>query len=76
MAPLELSARFVIPVRSARKVKSDISERVLCRYSQEGVKIASATSEIVGLPPLRIEGLEEMLDAYEPPNGDEIRREP
>ncbi len=68
---IELSARFVIPVRSARRAKSDISERVLRRYSREGVTVASATSEIVGLPPLRIEGLEEMFDAYHRSNGDD-----
>ncbi len=52
---VELTARFVIPVRSARRIKSDISENVLRRYSAEGVAIASTTSEIVGFPPLRLE---------------------
>lgn len=58
---ISLVARFVIPVRSARRVKSEISERLLVRYSQGNVTIASATSEIVGLPPLRVEGLEDLL---------------
>jgi small-conductance mechanosensitive channel len=52
---IELTVRFVIPTRSARKVKSVISEGVLRRYTQENITIASATSEIVGLPPLRVE---------------------
>ncbi len=52
---IELTVRFVIPVRSARRIKSDVSEKVLRRYSDEGVAIASATSEIVGFPPLRVE---------------------
>ena len=60
---IELAARFVLPTRSARSLKSGISENVLRRYAQEGITIASATSEIVGFPPLRIEGLEEALDS-------------
>ena len=66
---IELSARFVIPVRSARSVKSAASEEVLRRYSEESISIASATSEIVGLPPLRIEGLRELIDAYRDATG-------
>jgi small-conductance mechanosensitive channel len=52
---IELTARFVIPTRSARKVKSAISEGVLRRFTREDITIASATSEIVGLPPLHVE---------------------
>ncbi len=52
---VELTVRFVIPVRSARRIKSDVSQKVLRRYSGEGVAIASTTSEIVGFPPLRLE---------------------
>ncbi len=66
---IELSARFVIPVRSARSLKSAASEEILRRYSEESITIASATSEIVGLPPLRIEGLRELIDAYREPPG-------
>ncbi|MGF1473204.1 MAG: mechanosensitive ion channel family protein [Rubrobacteraceae bacterium] len=66
---IELTARFVIPVRSARRVKSDISENLLRRYSEEGIVLASETSEIVGLPPLRIEGLQELLENYAQQNG-------
>jgi small-conductance mechanosensitive channel len=60
---IELAARFVIPVRSARALKSGVSENVLRRYAQEGVTVASATSEIVGFPPLRVEGLGDLIDA-------------
>jgi len=68
---VELSARFVIPVRSARKLKSDVSEKLLRRYSEEDITIASATSEIVGFPTLRVEGLRELVDAYHrPTDGD------
>jgi hypothetical protein len=61
---IELTARFVIPVRSARTIKSEVSEKVLRRYSEEGIAIASATSEIVGFPPLRVEGLRELLRTH------------
>ena len=60
---IELAARFVIPVRSARALKSGVSENVLRRYAQEGVTVASATSEIVGFPPLRVEGLRDLIEA-------------
>lgn len=66
---IELSARFVIPVRSARRIKSDVSEKVLRRYSKEEVAIASATSEIVGFPPLKVEGLQAFLQARRPSSG-------
>ncbi|QIN78384.1 mechanosensitive ion channel [Rubrobacter marinus] len=67
---VELSVRFVIPTRSARSLKSGISESVLRRFSEENVAIASTTSEIVGFPSLRIEGLEEALDALRHRDGD------
>ncbi len=75
---IELAARFVLPTRSARQIKSAISESVLRGFSQENVTIASATSEIVGFPPVRVEGLREILEAYSNGN-DEARgraREP
>ena len=71
---VELSARFVIPTRSARALKSGISEKVLKRYARENVSIASVTSEVVGFPPLRVEGLEEVLDALRHHNGGEKQR--
>lgn len=60
---IELAARFVIPVRSARALKSAVSENVLRRYAEEGITVASATSEIVGFPPLRVDGLQALIDA-------------
>ncbi len=66
---IELTARFVIPVRSARRVKSDISENLLRRYSEESIALASETSEIVGLPTLKVEGLKELLENYESSDG-------
>ncbi len=68
---VELSARFVLPTRSARQVKSTISENILKGFSEENITIASATSEIVGFPPLRVEGLETLLDSLRHRNGDQ-----
>ncbi|MDP9474161.1 MAG: mechanosensitive ion channel family protein, partial [Actinomycetota bacterium] len=67
---VELAARFVLPTRSARGIKSEISENVLRSYAREGIVVASATSEIVGFPTLRVEGLTELLDAQRRRNGD------
>ncbi len=42
----ELSARFIVPVRSARLVKDRLTRRVLDRFSSAGIRIASQTSEV------------------------------
>lgn len=42
----ELSARFVAPVRSARRVKDEVTRRVLERFEQAGIEVASATSDV------------------------------
>jgi len=42
----ELSARFIVPVRSARLVKDRLTRRVLDRFSATGIRIASETSEV------------------------------
>ncbi len=42
----ELSARFIVPVRSARLVKDGLTRRVLDRFSSAGIGIASETSEV------------------------------
>jgi small-conductance mechanosensitive channel len=40
---IELTARFVVPLRSARSVKDDITRRVLERLSAAGIEVASQT---------------------------------
>ncbi len=42
----ELSARFIVPVRSARVAKDELTRRVLDRFSSAGIRIASDTSEV------------------------------
>lgn len=43
---LELAARFVVPVRTARSAKDDLTRRVLERFHQAGIEIASTTQEV------------------------------
>jgi small-conductance mechanosensitive channel len=42
----ELSARFVLELRTARTVKSDLARRLRERFDAEGIEIASSTSEV------------------------------
>lgn len=43
---LELSARFVVPVRSARASKDELTRRVLTRLEDAGIEIASTTQDV------------------------------
>ena len=43
---LELSARFVVPVRTARTVKDALTRRVIERFEEAGITIASTTQDI------------------------------
>jgi small-conductance mechanosensitive channel len=43
---VELSARFVVPVRDARRVKDAMTRRVLDRFAEAGLSVASATQDI------------------------------
>ena len=43
---VELAARFVVPVRSGRSVKSELSRRVLERLDTAGIPIASSTTDV------------------------------
>ena len=43
---VELSARFVVPVRDARRVKDEMSRRVLARFDEAGLSAASAIQDI------------------------------
>lgn len=42
----ELSARFVVPVRAARRVKDEVTRRVLDRMEAAGIEVASATADV------------------------------
>lgn len=43
---VELSARFVVPVRDARRVKDAMTRRVLDRFAGAGLTVASATQDV------------------------------
>jgi small-conductance mechanosensitive channel len=51
---LELTVRFLTDVYGVRDVKDQMTREVLERLDAASIGIASATYEIVGLPPLRI----------------------
>ena len=51
---IELHLRFLTPIRGVRAVKDEVQRNVLARFEQAGIGIASATFEIVGLPPVQV----------------------
>ena len=51
---LELGLRFVAPAHGARELKDAMSREILHAFDEAGIGIASATYDIVGMPPVRI----------------------
>lgn len=51
---LELTVRFITPVRGVRELKDELSRDILREFDAAGIQLASATFEIVGLPDLRV----------------------
>jgi small-conductance mechanosensitive channel len=47
---VELSARFVVPVRTARTVRTELTRRLLDRLHAEGLEVASETAELTIFP--------------------------
>ncbi|MFL6195184.1 MAG: mechanosensitive ion channel family protein [Thermoanaerobaculia bacterium] len=52
---VELTLRFVVRTRGVRELKDRMSREILEAFEAAGIQVASATYEIVGLPPLKIE---------------------
>ena len=52
---LELTLRFLTEARGVRDVKDAMSREILRDLDAAGIGLASATFEIVGFPPLRVE---------------------
>lgn len=52
---LELTVRFITRAHGVRDVKDAMSREIIAALDLAGIGIASATFEIVGLPPLRLE---------------------
>ncbi|MGY1634419.1 mechanosensitive ion channel family protein [Geodermatophilus sp. SYSU D01186] len=51
---LELTVRFLTGVYGVRDVKDAMSRELLAEFDAAGIGLASATYEVVGLPPLRV----------------------
>ena len=52
---LELTVRFIARDHGIRELKDAMSREILAALDEAGIGIASATFDIVGLPPLRLE---------------------
>jgi len=53
---IELSIRFLARPSGVREMKDRIFRRLLSAFGEEGISIASATFEVVGMAPVRLEG--------------------
>jgi small-conductance mechanosensitive channel len=52
---VELTVRFVARTRGIRELKDKMSREILDAFEAAGIQVASATYEIVGVPPLKLE---------------------
>ena len=52
-----MTVRFLVADHGVRERKDAVSRDVLAALDRAGVGVASTTYEIVGMPPLRVEGL-------------------
>jgi small-conductance mechanosensitive channel len=52
---LEMSVRFIAGTHGVRDVKDRMSREILDAFERAGIGIASATYDVVGFPPIRIE---------------------
>ena len=51
---LELTVRFILGTHQIRGAKDAMSRDILTAFDAAGIGIASATYDIVGLPPIRV----------------------
>lgn len=51
---LELTVRFIVPEHGIRSIKDAIARSVLTQFEHESLEVASATYEVVGIPPVRV----------------------
>ena len=73
---MELSARFVVPLRTARTAKDALTRRVVQRLTDAGIDIASATEEVTirhGKGPPSEEAFDSSLHAKRPEERQEER---
>jgi small-conductance mechanosensitive channel len=55
---LELTVRFLAKAYGVREVKDAMSREILTAFEEAGIGVASATFEVVGLPPLQVHNAE------------------
>ena len=53
---VELTVRFVVPTHGVRILKDALSRAILRAFDEAGIGVASSTYDVVGFPPLRIDG--------------------
>lgn len=51
---LELTVRFLADTHGIRELKDGMTREILEQLDAAGIEVASATYEIVGLPPVRL----------------------
>jgi small-conductance mechanosensitive channel len=52
---LELTVRFVVPERGVRDIKDRMTRQIVREFGDAHIDIASATIEVTGVPPLKLE---------------------
>lgn len=52
---LEMTIRFLTPEHGIRPIKDAMTRAILREFDAAGIAVASASFEVVGLPPLRVE---------------------
>jgi small-conductance mechanosensitive channel len=61
---LELTVRFLVSAHGVREVKDAMSRGILTAFEAAKMGIASATFEIVGLPPVQVHSGNGRADSY------------
>ena len=59
---LELTVRFIVTTHQIRATKDAMSRKIITALDAAGIGIASATYDIVGLPPIRVQQPDGRLD--------------
>ena len=54
---LELTVRFIVREHGIREIKDEIARVMLRKLEEAAIEVASATYEIVGVPPLRVQNV-------------------
>lgn len=54
---VELALRFIVPDRGIREIKDAMARELLAAFKEAKIEVASSTYDIVGFPPVRVEGL-------------------